>query len=82
MQGLQEWATDQIFFLVDLLLYRIGIGARLRSAHVQELRSVVPFVQGFTLLHAVVALQTDEGTRQDFCQGFGKFGFTDARLAF
>ena len=48
----------------------------------QELRGMVPFVQGFALLHAVVALQTDEGTRQDFRQGFGKFGFTDARLTF
>jgi hypothetical protein len=64
------------------LLHRIGVGARLRSAHVQELRCVVPFVQGFTLLHAVIALQANEGTRQDFGQGFGKFGFTDARLTF
>ena len=57
LQNLQQGPTDQKARLVNGLL---DLGRRLcglSSAHVQQLRRVVPLVQGFALLHAVVTLQ-------------------------
>ena len=48
----------------------------------QQLRGVVPFVQGFTLLQPVIALQADQLPLQRNRQRLGQFSFTDTRLAF
>ena len=72
--------------MVDLALHalrlQLATGAALRGAHVQQLRGVVPFVQGFALLQAVVALQADQGAAQGRGQGLGQLGFADAGFAF
>ena len=54
---------------------------KLSRAHVQQLRGVIPFVQGFALLQAVVTLQAQHVTLQSQAQGFGQFGFADPGLA-
>ena len=86
LQGFKQGAADQVALLVDLALHALRLqlttSATLRGAHVQQLRGVVPFVQGFALLQAVVALQADQGAAQGGGQRFGQLGFAHAGFAF
>ncbi len=82
LQRLQQRAADQVARLVDLALDFFGGDFVLRGAHVQQLRRVVPLVQGLALLHAVVTLQAQHGTAQHLGQRLGQLGLAHARLAF
>ena len=59
-----------------------GGASTFSSAHVQQLSGVVPFVQRFALLQAVIALQANQLALQRDTQGFCQLGFADARFAF
>ena len=56
----------------------LGLG----GAHVQQLRRVVPFVEGFAQLQAVVALQAQQLALQRDGERLGELGLADAGLAF
>ena len=47
----------------------------------QQLGSVVPFIQRFALLQAVIALQANELALQCDAKRLGQLGFTDAGFA-
>ena len=86
LQGLEQGAANQVALLVDLALHALRLklttGATLRGAHVQQLRGVVPLIQGFALLQAVVALQANQGAAQGGSQSLGQLGFAHTGLAF
>ena len=82
LQRLQERAANQVAALVDLALNVGDFTAAFGSAHVQQLRGVIPFVERFALLQAVIALQADQFSLQRQRQRFGQLGLADARLAF
>ena len=62
-QGLQKRTGNEVAVLVHLPLRRAHVGSAalgFSGTQVQQLRSVVPFVQRLALLHAVVALQANQ----------------------
>ena len=90
LQCLQQGAADQVTLLVDLALhiqagthaFSSAVMAQLRGTHMQQLRGVVPFVQRFALLQAVVTLQAQQLPLQSQPEGLGEFGLAHAGFTF
>jgi hypothetical protein len=81
LQGLQQGPADQVGIGVDLTLEIARLTPTFSRTHVKQLRRVIPFVEGFALLQAVIALQPNETALQGGRQGFGQLGLAHAGLA-